>query len=282
MKLLNNFILLCVACITLQVNAQVTTPAPSPFGKVEQKVGLTDVTVEYSRPSAKGRVVFGDLVPFGEVWRAGANAVTKVTFSTDVKIGGSDLKAGSYALLITPNKDNWQLHFFNYDKSNWGTYVAEGAPAAAAVVSSKTTTLPMNVETWTIGVGNLSNHGAALNFIWEKTYAHVDFTVPTDAAVVASIEKTMAGPSANDYYSAASYYLAEGKDLKQALAWVNTSLEKGGDRFWILRTKALIQAGLGDTAGAIETANKSTQLAQEAGNDEYPRMNAKSIAEWSK
>jgi hypothetical protein len=282
MKLISKFVLLCLAVFTLQVNAQVTTPAPSPFSKLEQKVGLTDVTIEYSRPSAKGRVVFGDVVPFGEAWRAGANAVTKITFSTDVNMGGSDLKAGPYALLITPNKDNWQLHFYNYDKSNWGTYIADGAPAAAAVVTAKTTMLPFAVETWTIGVGKLGNHGASLDFIWEKTFATVDFTVPTDAAVAASIEKTMAGPSANDYYSAASYYLAENKDLKQALAWINTSLEKGGDKFWILRTKALIQAGLGDEAGAIETAKKSTQLAQEAGNEEYVRMNSKSIADWSK
>ncbi len=282
MKNLIAFCLLVIAALITNVEAQVTTPAPSPFAKVEQKVGLTDVTIEYSRPSSKGRTVFGELVPFGGVWRAGANSVTKISFSTDVKVGGADLKAGSYALLITPSKDSWKLHFFNYDKSNWSDYIAEGAPVAAAVVTAKTMTLPFNVATWTIGIGDLSNNGATLDFIWETTYAGVSFTVATETAVMASIDKALAGPSAGDYYSAASYYLAEGKDLKQALAWVNSSLEKGGDRFWILRTKALIQAGLGDSAGAIVTAKKSTTLAKEAGNDEYVRMNEKSIAEWMK
>ncbi|HLF65382.1 MAG TPA: DUF2911 domain-containing protein [Saprospiraceae bacterium] len=280
MKTFFSFFCLCMAVFFTSLQAQMTTPAPSPFSKLEQKVGLTDVTIEYSRPSAKGRVVFGQLVPFGEVWRAGANSVTKVTFSNDVKIGGTDLKTGSYALLITPNKESWQIHFFPYDKSNWTSYVGESAPAAAAVMTAKTMALPFSVETWTMGIGNLSNNGAQLNFIWESTYAGVEFTVPTETAVMASIEKTMAGPGASDYSAAATYYLSEGKDLNQALAWINTSLEKGGDRYWLLRTKALIQAGLGDKAGAIETAKKSTQLAQEAGNNEYVRMNTNSIGEW--
>jgi len=282
MKSLFALCLCLTSTLCMRIEAQVSTPAASPFGTIEQQVGLTDVTVEYSRPSAKGRTVFGEVVPFGEVWRAGANAVTKITFSTDVTFGASTLKAGAYALLITPNKDNWQLHFFNYDKSSWSTYIADGAPAAAAVIPAKTSALPFKVETFTIGIGNLTNHGATLNFIWESTYAEAAFTVATETAVMASIEKVMSGPSAGDYYSAASYYLSEGKDLKQALSWINTSLEKGGDRFWILRTKSLIQAGLGDKAGAIETAKKSSQLAQEAGNDEYVRMNAKSVAEWMK
>lgn len=282
MKILFALCLLLSTVLFTSIQAQVSTPAPSPFGTIEQQVGLTDVTIEYSRPSAKGRKVFGEVVPFDEVWRAGANAVTKVTFSTDVMFGASTLKAGSYALLITPNKDNWQLHFFNYNQGNWSAYIADGAPAAAAEVTAKTSTLPFKVETFTIGIGNLTNHGASLNFIWESTYVETPFTVATETAVMASIERVMAGPSAGDYYSAASYYLSEGKDLKQALSWINTSLEKGGDRFWILRSKSLIQAGLGDKAGAIETAKKSSQLAQEAGNDEYVRMNAKSIAEWTK
>jgi hypothetical protein len=280
---MKNAILACLLFTgTFSLNAQVMAPAPSPFCKIEQKVGLTDVTLEYSRPSAKGRTVFGDLVPYGKPWRAGANAVTKVSFSTDVNVGGSDLKAGSYALLITPQRDSWQLHFFNYDKGSWSSYIAEGAPVAAAVVTIKTIGIPMHVESWTIGVGGLKSDGAGIDFLWEKTFAQLPITVPTDKAVMASIEKTMAGPDAGDYYSAASYYLNEGKDMEQALTWVNASLDNGGDRFWILRTKALIQAKLGDHAGAIASAKKSTELAEAAGNDEYPTMNAKSIKEWMK
>lgn len=268
------------AALWTVASAQVTTPASSPFAKLEQKVGLTDITVEYSRPSAKGRTVFGELVALDEVWRAGANAATKITFSSDVTLNGTALKAGAYALLITPGATSWKLHFFNYDKSGWGTYIAEGAPAAAAVLTVNTMPLPMYMETWTIGFNDLRNHSATLNLVWANTLVKVDVVVPTDAAVTASIDRTMAGPSANDYYSAASYYLAENKDLSQALTWVNLALEKGGERFWILRTKALIQAGLGDKAGAIATAKRSSTLAQEAGNAEYVRMNDKSISEW--
>ena len=270
--------IIAISCGTLA--AQVTTPALSPFSKVEQKVGLTDVTIEYSRPSARGRTVFGDLVPYDKEWRAGANAVTKITFSTDVNVGGKDLKSGSYALLITPGKESWTLHFFAYDKSGWSSYVEENAVSAAAVVTAQTMALPFSVETWSIGVGQLSSSGASLDFIWENVYAGTPIEVPTDAAVVASIEKTMSGPSAGDYTSAASYYLNEGKDLNKALQWINMGLEKGGERYWTLRTKALIQAGLGDHAGAIETAKKSTQLAKEAGNEEYVKMNTASISEW--
>jgi len=264
----------------LQLQAQVTAPAPSPFCKTEQKVGLTDVTIEYSRPSAKGRVVFGELVPFGQPWRAGANAATKISFSSDVKIGGADVQAGSYALLITPQADKWRLHFFHYDKGGWSSYIGDEAPETAAVVDVNVTALPMPVESWTIDIGGLRNDGASLNFMWEKTFVSAPLTVPTEAAVMASIEKTMAGPSAGDYYSAASYYLSEGKDMNKALEWINASIDKGGERFWILRTKALIQANLGDRKGAIASANRSTALAQEAGNDEYPKMNASSIKEW--
>ncbi len=280
MKIVTTLCCLFATALFLNVQAQVTTPALSPSCKIEQKVGLTDVTVEYSRPSARGRVVFGELVPFDHVWRAGANYATKITFGTDVNFGEADLKAGSYALLITPGTESWKFHFFTYAKGDWTSYVADGAPAAVAVVTGKPMALPFNVESWTIGVGQLSTSGAVLDFLWEKTYVGLEFSVPTDQAVMASIEATMAGPRANDYSSAATYYLNEGKDLNQALTWINMGLEKGGERFWLLRTKALIQAGLGDKTGAIATAKRSTQLATEAGNDEYPRMNAKSIEEW--
>ena len=280
MKLLTTaFCFLAFAGIT-HIQAQVTTPALSPFCKIEQKVGLTDVTIEYSRPSARNRIVFGGVVPFGETWRAGANYATKLTFSTDVNFGDANLKAGSYALLITPSPDSWKFQFFNFDKPDWTTYVGADAATPAVVIMAKTEELPFTLETWTIGIGNLHTGGATLDFLWEKAYCGLDFSVPTDALTMESIQKTMGGPSAGDYSSAATYYLNEGKDLKQALEWINKGIEKGGERFWLLRTKALIQAGLGDKTGAIASIKRSTELAEEAGNDEYPRMNAASIQEW--
>ncbi len=279
-KILLTLCTLVLLCPGVSLVAQVTTPAPSPFCKIEQRVGVTDITIEYSRPGVKGRVVFGDLVPYGHLWRAGANAATKVSFSTDVTVGDAALKAGDYALLITPSPENWTLHFFPYTETDWTFYAGDDAPDAVAVVNAKTMAMASPLETWTIGIGNLRNSTATLDFLWEKTSVSVPITVPTDDLVMASINKTMAGPGAGDYSSAATYYLSEGKDMKQALQWINTGIEKGGERFWLLRTKALIQAKLGDYQGAIASAKRSTELAKESGNDEYPRMNDESIAEW--
>ena len=106
----NIFATVFLFCLSIGIHAQVKTPQPSPFSKVEQKVGLTDVTLEYSRPSMKGRTIFGDLVPFGKLWRTGANASTKITFDTSAVIDGQELKAGTYAIYTIPNKESWEVY----------------------------------------------------------------------------------------------------------------------------------------------------------------------------
>jgi hypothetical protein len=276
-------LLLFAFALTLMfsANAQVETPQPSPFTKIEQKVGLTDVTLEYSRPSMKGRKIFGDLVPYGKMWRAGANKNTMITFSDDVSIEGTSLKAGSYAIFISPNKQSWDIVFYS-DTNNWGTPGEWDESKVAAKVSAKIYEMPMNVETWTIGIDDLTNSSASIGFIWENTYAAVKFKVPTETKVSASIKKVMAGPSANDYYAAAVYNLAEGKDLKDAMTWIDKAVEMTKDqpRFWYLRQKSLIHAANGDKKGAIAAAKKSLDGAQKAGNDDYVKMNKESLKEW--
>ena len=271
--------LLISAAISL--NAQVKTPAPSPSCKIEQKVGLTDVTIEYSRPGIKDREIFGGLVQYGEVWRTGANAATQITFSTDVKVNGNDLKAGKYVILTIPNPDSWEVHFYEHSSNRWSTYIKDDAAEPAARFNAQAFEFPGKVESFMIVLDNLRNSSADLWILWDKTSVALQLEVPTDDAVEKSIAATMDGPSGNDYYSAAVYYLQEGKDLNQALKWINTSLEKNGDRFWMLRQKSLIQAGLGDKSGALETAKKSLEMATEAGNNDYVRMNEASIKEWS-
>ncbi|MHA7843174.1 MAG: DUF2911 domain-containing protein [Winogradskyella sp.] len=263
------------------VSAQVETPQPSPFTKIEQKVGLTDVTLEYSRPSMKGRKIFGDLVPYGKVWRAGANKNTTVTFSDDVVVDGTTLKAGSYAIFISPDKDSWTVYFYT-DTNNWGTPGKWDESKVAAKVSAKVYEMPMDVETWTIGFDDLTNSSANIGFIWEKTYAAVTFNVPTEKKVSASIKNVMSGPRANDYYSAAVYRLSEGKDLKQAMMWIDKAVEMTKDepRFWFLRQQSLIHAANGDKKGAIAAAKESLAGAQAAGNDDYVKMNKDSLKEW--
>jgi hypothetical protein len=275
-------LVLFVFAVTLMfsVNAQIETPQPSPFTKVEQKVGLTDVTLEYSRPSMRGREVFGNLVPYGKMWRAGANKNSMVTFSDEVTIDGNELKAGSYAIFITPNEKSWEVVFYS-DTENWGTPREWDDAKVAAKVTAEAGTMPMTVETWTITFDSLTSSSAEIGFIWENTYASVKFEVPTDKKVSSSIEKTMAGPSANDYYAAAVYNLTEGKDLGKAKEWMDKAmsmLENPG--YWQLRQQSLLYAKMGDKKNAIAIAKKSLAGAEKAGNADYVKMNKESLKEW--
>ncbi|MCC6461811.1 MAG: DUF2911 domain-containing protein [Saprospiraceae bacterium] len=263
--------------------AQIKTPAPSPVAKINQEVGLITMDLEYSRPSAKGRKIFGDLVPFGELWRTGANASTKVSFSDDAQVSSVSLPKGTYALYTIPDQKEWTIIFYK-NTTFWGAPDAKEFKEedVAGRVKVPVQALSNKVESFTMEISNLRNDGADLEISWENTKVVVPITVNTDAKVMSDITATMAGPKANDYYAAARYYYESKKDMKQALAWVNSCLEKGGDKFWILRLKANIQAELGQYKDAIATANKSTELAKADGNADYPRMNEKSIAEWSK
>ncbi|WP_406684273.1 DUF2911 domain-containing protein [Seonamhaeicola sp. MEBiC1930] len=280
---MKKLLLLFMAFATMSmVNAQVKTPAPSPFSKLEQKVGLTDVTLEYSRPGVKGRTIFGDLVPYGKIWRTGANARTKITFSTDAVVEGQTLKAGSYSIFTIPSAESWDVIFYN-DGKEFGTPQELDEAHVAAKVTAKAYPIDaFSVETFTIDLNNLSNGGARLEFIWEKTWVGVDFEVPTDDAVVASIKNVMKGPSANDYFRSAVYYLTEGKDIKKAQKWIDKAVDMTKDkpRFWFLRQQSLIHAKAGDKAGAIEAAKASLSGAEEAGNADYVKMNKASLKEW--
>ena len=267
--------------LTVSVNAQIETPQPSPFSTVEQKVGLTDVTLEYSRPNMRGRAIFGDLVPYGKVWRAGANRNTVITFSDDVTIDGTTLKAGSYAIYIIPSEKSWEVIFYT-DTNNWGNPQEWDDSKVAVKATAQIYELPVDIETYTITFDDLTNNSANLGIMWEKAYVAVKFEVPTQTKVAASIEKAMSGPSANDYYSAAVYKLSEKEDLDQAMEWIDKAVEMSKDepRFWYFRQQSLIHAANGDKKGAIAAAKKSLEAAKKAGNDDYVKMNEDSLKEW--
>jgi len=276
-------ILLFTMAFTLSfaLNAQIQTPAPSPFSKIEQKVGLTDVTLEYSRPSMRGRTIFGGLVPFGKVWRTGANANTKITFSEDVKVGDNTLKAGSYAIFTIPQADKWKVVFY--------TETGGGAPAeldmekVAAKVTADVYPLEMDIQSFTMSFDDVTSSSAVIGMLWEQSYVGVKFSVATDKAVMASIDKALAGPGFGDYYAAASYYYAEGKDINKAKEWIDKAMGMTETpRFWQLRQQSLIYARVGDKKGAIALAEKSLAAAEKAGNSDYIKMNKDSIAEWMK
>ena len=264
------------------VQAQVKTPQSSPKAVLSQVVGLTDVVVEYSRPSAKGRAIFGDLVPFGKLWRTGANANSTVSFSEEVVIDGKTLKKGKYALYINPRVDSWEVVFYS-KTDNWGIPEVWNEADVALKTNIKPEIVDRNTETFTISISNLDNNFAYLEFSWEKTVAAVKFEVPTKKTAIASIEKALSGPTASDYFSSAQYYFQSNGDLTKALNYANKALELNPEKpFWYTRLKSLIQAKLGDKKGAIETAKISLVGATEAKNNDYIKMNEDSILEWSK
>ena len=263
-------------------NAQIKTPPASPLCKINQEVGLIRVDVEYSRPSAKGRRIYGELVPFGQMWRTGANASTKITLSDDASIGGVAVKKGTYAIYATPGEKDWTIIIYK-NTEFWGVPGDQFKEEdVAAKFTSSAYALRDYVETLTLTFANLRNNGADLELNWENTRVVIPITVDTDGKVMSTIKSTMDGPAAGDYYSAARYYYEEKKDLAKALEWVDKSLEKGGEKFWILRLKGNILSDLGRYKDAVATFEKSTALAVKEGNTDYPRMNEKSIADAKK
>ena len=279
MKKLLVFALVALASYTLE--AQINTPAPSPLSKVEQKVGLTDVTLEYSRPAMRGRTIFGDLVPYDKLWRTGANQYSKITFSDNVIIDGQDVKAGTYSIFTKPGKSSWEVFLYT-EIEGGGVPKKWDESKIAAQTMAEVFPLPMKIETFTMGFDDLESGSAILGIMWENVYVPLKIEVPTDEMVSKSIETTMAGsPKGEDYYTAAVYYLESDKDIKKSEEWMNKAMEMTDEpAFWQLRQQSLIEAKAGDKKAAIKTAKKSLAKAKEAGNDDYVKMNMDSLKEW--
>lgn len=273
-------VLFCAVLASISMEGQINTPAPSPSSTLIQKVGLTDVKVEYSRPSMRGRTVFGDLVPYGKMWRTGANGYTLITFGNDVKIAGQEVKAGTYSIFTKPGATSWEVFFYT-DTQGGGVPSDWDDSKVVAKTTAKVWPMEMPVETFTITLDNLKSSSADLGIIWEKQYVAVTFEVPTDAVVENDIKRALGGPTADDYYAAATYYANEGKDINKANEWMTKAMsmtEKPA--FWQLRQQSLIQAKAGNKKAAIETAKKSLAASKEAKNDDYVKMNMDSLKEW--
>ena len=272
---------LFVITSTSVINSQIKTPAPSPSQKTTQMVGLTEVTLEYSRPSMKGRKIFGGLEDYGKVWRTGANENTKLTFSTDFMVDGKMLKKGTYALYTIPGENSWDVMLYS-DATNWGNPAKWDDAKVAAKVTVNPIEMPMDIETFTITFDDLTNNSAVLGIMWENVYVPFMFEVPTDKMVSKQISSIMSGPSAQDMYASAVYYLEAGKDIKQAQTWIDKAVEMTADapKFWFLRQQSLIHAKAGNTKGAIAAAKKSLEYAEKAGNAGYVKMNKASLKEW--
>ncbi|WCM42351.1 DUF2911 domain-containing protein [Flavobacterium sp. CBA20B-1] len=270
--------------VAIQTNAQIKTPQASLKAEVEQMVGLTDVEVDYFRPAKKGRLVFGDLVPYGKTWRTGANQNTTIEFDTDVEINGSALPAGKYALYTVPKAQMWDVIFYK-TTDNWGLPQKWNEEDVVIKTSVKPETLTKDVEYFTISITPENNEKGSIDMAWEKTIVHIPFTVPTHKIAMESIQTSINENSkATDYYAAGVYLFTSNTDVKKALDYVNKSIamQNGEAPFYMLRQKSLIQAANGDKKGAIETAKKSLELSEKAGNEDYVKMNRNSILEWSR
>ena len=274
------FLFLFAVVLSGSVSAQIQVPQPSPFSKVEQVVGLTNVTLEYSRPAMRGREIFGNLVPFNEKWRTGANANTTIAFDTEVSIAGKTLPAGKYAIYTVPKENEWEVIFYK-KTDNWGLPAEWNEAEVALTASAEVMQLPFDMETFTIGLDELKSDSAILHFIWDNSVAVLPIEVPTDEIAMASIEKVMENkPTANDYFAAASYYHDQGKDLETAYKWIQKAVEVEEPAFYILRKKSLIEADMGKKEEAIKTARASLAAAEKAGNKDYVKMNQDSLKEW--
>ncbi len=267
--------------LSAQNAPQIEFPAASPAATLKQRVGLTDITVEYSRPSMKGRKIFGSLEPYGAVWRTGANNATKITFSTGVKFGGQAVPAGAYALYSIPGETGWTV-ILN-QAPGWGSY-AYDASKDIARVTVKPLTLGAPMETFAIGFSHLRPTAATMYLAWEKVRVPVEIEVDVVATLVPQIEKVMASDAAKKpYFQAAMFYYENNLDLDRAAAWMAAGLAEQPDAFWMIYRQGLVLAKKGDKAGARAAAEKSLELVRASKQpaslkDEYERLNKMLLA----
>ena len=253
---------------------QLRTPAPSPSQTVQQEFGISSMQLIYSRPSMRGRKVFGDLVPYGKVWRTGANQATRVKFSDDVMIGGQPLKAGEYALYTIPSENEWEV-IINKGSADWGTNYKQEDDILRVKV--KPARLNDAVETFTMQFENVKPTSADLKIMWEKTAVAIPITTDIDTKVMAQINDLM-NKDNRPYFGAAMYYLETGKDLNQAVVWFDKAIEQNPNAYWVHHQKANALAKLGKKEDARKTASKSMELARTQNNQDYVKLNEKLLA----
>ena len=262
---------------TFTVNAQgLKVPAPSPSQTIKQSFGLGDISVDYSRPAVKGRVVFGDLVPYGKIWRTGANAATKLTFSDDITFGDVPVKAGTYALYTIPGKASWTVMLYS-DLTLGGNTADYNNEKEVARISVPAKYTESKTESFTINIAKVKSTTATIELLWENTRVPIKIATEIDGKVMKNIDAALANDT-RPYFQAASYYYDNDKDLSKAKMWVEKATEQNPKAFWVRLLKAKIELKMGDKKAAIATANEVIDLATEAKNDDYVKMAKELIA----
>jgi len=278
---MKNFIFFLCLLLSFNIFSQIQTPAPSPATNVQQTIGLTDITLEYARPSVRNRVVFGNLVPFNKIWRTGANENSIISFSTSIKIGDTDVPAGKYSVYTIPNENSWEFILYS-DYNNWG--LPSDWDENKVVVRQKFTPIKLEnkMESFKFALDDLTNNSFTLGITWGYFYLPVEIKLPTTSIVMSSIEEVLKDPTSSDLYKAAVYLLQENRDLRMAKEWMNQSIAMmENPRFYQLRQQSLIYAALKDYKMAIKVAKSSLEKSILAGNAEYEKMNQDSISIWS-
>ena len=267
---------LIILCSSNAFAQQLKVPAASPLQTIKQAFGISEITIEYSRPSVKGRVVFGDVVPFGKIWRTGANSTTKITFGDDVKIEGVDVKAGTYGFYTVPNADSWEIML--YKDLTLGGNVADYKTENEVIrVKVKPTVLANKVETFTMGLADVTSTAANIELTWDNTKVAVAVVTEIDSKIMKTIENTIVTEN-RPFYQAASYYYENNKDLKQALEWTEKAMKAYPKAYWVVLLKAKIQLKLNDKKGAIATANQVIIMATTDKDDSFVKQAEKLIA----
>lgn len=269
-----------IAALSLVISdAQLRTPAPSPSQTIKQDFGLSSVELSYSRPAMKGRKIFGDLVPFGKVWRTGANNATTLTFGEEVTIGGTKVPAGKYGLLTIPDKKSWTIIISKQtDVTSPAAYKQD---QDVVRVEAKTMEMNSTMESFTIQFADVKPTSCELHIMWDKTAVALPISVDVEKKVMAQIDQLM-NKDNRPYFNAAMYYMENGKDLNQALSWFDKAVEINPSAFWIHHQRANCLAKLGKKAEAKTAAEKSKELAAAAKNDDYVKLNEKLLAELEK
>lgn len=269
-------ILSSILSFSLAQSQTISFPQASPTTTVSQNFATSKIELSYSRPSAKGRKVFGDVVSFGSIWRTGANSATTITFGEDVKINNSDIKAGKYGLLTIPGATEWTIILTkDLTVTNAQAYKQENDVLRFSV---KPETLPYFTETFEIEIANVKTNQVDIELIWEKTSVSFTVIADLDSKLSKQIADVM-GKDSRPYYQSANWYYENGKDLKTALEWANKAVDANPNAFWVLHLKAKIQKSLKDYNGAIATATLSLEKAKADGDEAFVRNNEKLINE---
>ncbi len=267
-----------VMLLSFQVEAQIAAPFESPSASFTQKFGLTEIKMEYSRPSVKNRKIFGNVVILDKIWRIGANGSTKFTTTDSLTVAGKGLSKGTYIMLAIPNNDEWTIIFNKNLDVSYENYKPEFNVLEVKIKPKKTAQF---VETFGILTNNITKTSCDLELAWENTLIQIPLQNDVHLKIMAEIKQKLGGPTKADFQTIAGYYYENNIDLKSALEYIDKGIAQG-EGYGNLRMKSLILAKMGDKKGAIEWAEKSLVRAKMFNNSDYIRMNEESIAEWKK